>query len=428
MTPNDRMFLRLLREAVGESAEEKYPPLTEEDWSEVCAMAGKHHVLPLILDAAHRTGANVPPEVFRRYQRRAMRLVSVQTRKTAAFLDLYRALAERGLSPLVMKGLICRELYPRPDLRFSADEDLLIPPDSAAAYHVALTAHGLTALRPEEELSSAQEIGYVSGDRLLYVELHRFPFPPDSGAYGNFNDFFDGVHDRAVSVTVAGVSLRTMDPTDHLFYLLCHALKHFLHGGFGIRQVCDICRMARAEENSIDWERFRSQLRAIRATEFTAALFTVGSRYLGIQSPEGAAFLKETAPDPEPLLADLLDSGVYGASTRSRRHSGGITLGAVEGAKRGASTRRSSVTRTLFPPAASMTERYTFLKKRPVLLPAAWAHRLLTYARTQGAADDSAAQALRIGRERTKLLARYGLLPGAHAQRAGTEDPESTEN
>ena len=413
MTERETAFLRLLRAAVGTKAESELPPLAADDWIAVFSLAEQHHVLPLVLDAAHRVGADIPPDVFRPYQLRAMRVVSLQTAKTAAFLALYRSLAERGLSPLVMKGILCRELYPQPDFRFSADEDLLIPPDDITAYHKALTAYGLSASLPEEEVSSAQEIGYTSADGLLYLEVHRAPFPPDSGAYGDFNDFFAGVHDRAVSVTVSGVSLRAMAPTDHLFYLLCHALKHFLHGGFGVRQVCDICLFAGAEDGGIDWERIRSQAEAIRAAEFTAALFAVGSRYLGVQPPEGARFLREANADPEPLLADLLDSGVYGASTRSRRHSGDITLGAMEGAKKGASTRRGSLIRTLFPPASSLSGRYTYLIKHPILLPFAWAQRLLAYARRQGTAGDSAAEALRLGRERTELLKRYGLLPGA---------------
>lgn len=35
-----------------------------------------------------------------------------------------------------------------------------------------------------------------------------------------------------------------MNASDHLFYLICHALKHFYHSGFGIRQVCDILLFA----------------------------------------------------------------------------------------------------------------------------------------------------------------------------------------
>ena len=413
MTSRDVVFLRLLRSAVGSDNETELPPLTSEDWTEIFSLAERHHILPLVLDAAHRAGADVPSGVFAPYQRRAMRMVSLQTLKTAAFLELIRFHEGRGLEPLVIKGLICRELYPQPDFRFSADEDLLIPPDAAAAYHAALTAYGLTASIPERELSSEPEIGYVSADGLLYLEVHRFPFPPDSGAYGDFNDAFAGVHDRAVSVTVSGVSMRTMCPTDHLFYLLCHALKHFLYGGFGVRQVCDICLLSRAEEGDIDWERFRTQVTAIHAEKFTAALFAVGSRYLGLEPPEGAGFPQEDAVDPEPLLADLLESGVYGASTRSRRHSAGVTLGAVEAAKKGSSSRSGSVKRALFPPASSLAGRYPFLKRHPVLLPAAWGHRLVTYARTQGTAQDSAAEALRLGRQRTRLLETYGLLPGA---------------
>lgn len=415
MTTRDDVFLRLLRAALGTETDAELPPLTADDWRAVFSLAELHHVLPLAADAAYRLGADVPADVFRPYRRGAMRVVSIQTAKTAAFLALYRSLAERGPAPLVMKGIVCRALYPQPDFRFSADEDLLIPPDEIRAYHEALTACGLTASRPEEEIFSQQETGYTSADGLLYLELHRWPFPPDSGAYGNFNDFFAGVHDRAVSVTVDGVSLRTMCPTDHLFYLICHALKHFLHGGFGVRQVCDICLFAKANDGEIDWARLRSQAEEIRAADFAAAVFAAGSRYLGLAPPasDGARFLREAAADPEPLMADLLDSGVYGASTRSRRHSGDVTLGAAESARKGASMARGSLIRTLFPPASSLSGRYTYLSKHPILLPLAWAHRLMTYARRQGTAGDSAAEALRLGRERTALMRRYGLLPGA---------------
>ena len=37
------------------------------------------------------------------------------------------------MQPLVMKGIVCRSLYPKPDLRPSGDEDLLIPEKDFAA-------------------------------------------------------------------------------------------------------------------------------------------------------------------------------------------------------------------------------------------------------------------------------------------------------
>ena len=51
----------------------------------------------------------------------------MQSRKTGEFLQLYQKLAEAGLTPLVVKGLVCRSLYREPDYRASGDEDILIP-------------------------------------------------------------------------------------------------------------------------------------------------------------------------------------------------------------------------------------------------------------------------------------------------------------
>ena len=103
---------------------------------------------------------------------------------------------------------------------------------------------------------------------------------------------------------------------------------------------------------------------------------------------------------------------MYGASTLSRKHSSGITLEAVEKEKEN-STGKASWRRLFFPPAAELRERYPYLKKHPYLLPAAWVQRAFRYLGLRNGADNSAAQALKIGRERTQLLREYGLVGGA---------------
>ena len=43
----------------------------------------------------------------------------------------------------------------------------------------------------------------------------------------------------AVELRIRDVPILTLAPTDHLLFLLCHAYKHLLHGGIGIRQLCE---------------------------------------------------------------------------------------------------------------------------------------------------------------------------------------------
>lgn len=108
----------------------------------------------------------------------------------------------------------------------------------------------------------------------------------------------------------------------HLFYLICHAFKHFLHSGFGIRQVCDIVLFANAYGKEIDWIRILQQCREIHADLFTAALFQIGQKYLTFD-PSRAGYpqeWQEIQVDEQLMLDDLLEAGIYGDGTMSRKH------------------------------------------------------------------------------------------------------------
>ena len=408
-----------MRAALG-NAEGKPPACSDIAWVEVFRLAEQHHVLPMVLDAAHHMyGDEVPWDRLTTYKKRAQRMTYLQTVRTERFLSLCRFLAGRGLTPLVMKGLICRNLYPEPDFRFSADEDLLIPPEEALAYHEALLEYGLKTDSAEESVISAQETPYRSGDGVLFLEVHRYPFPPESGAYGGYNSYFTDVFESAVTETFDGTAIRAMAPTDHLFYLICHAVKHFLHGGCGIRQLSDIGLFAQRYGEQIEWTRLGRQLGSISTRDFAAAFFAIAEEKLGIDLSAVPDGLRKSGNDPEAILEDILESGVYGSSTMSRKHSSTITLHAAENARSGPSGEKSSRTRTLFPTLAGMKRRYPYLERLPWLLPIAWIQRICHYLMAQGAGN-TPGEALRIGRERVSLMKRYGLLSDQPARQVDT--------
>ena len=109
----------------------------------------------------------------------------------------------------MVKVIICRRLYPNPDLRMSSDEDVLIPPDQFAACHEVMTRLGMV---PESDDFEDYEIPYSRPGGALYVELHKSLFPDESEAYGHFNRFFQDIRSRMVEVD----GIPTMAPTDHM--------------------------------------------------------------------------------------------------------------------------------------------------------------------------------------------------------------------
>lgn len=339
-------------------------------------------------------------------------MVMMQTMKTTEFLRLYHELKEAGITVCVVKGIICRMLYPKPDYRISGDEDLLIQPDQFELCHTIFEKLGMQPAEPNKDITSEYEVAYGKPGSPLYIELHKSLFPTTSEAYGEFGNYFDEALEHLIEVPIQEEYISTMDVTSHLFYLICHAFKHFLHSGFGIRQVCDIVLFANCYGGNIDWKLVMSNCKEIHADLFSAALFRIGEKYL-VFDPEKANLPKEWQElnvDEEPMLLDLLNSGIYGDSSMSRKHSSNMTLSAVSAYKQG-KQRTNGVINTLFPPAKALETRFPYLKKCPLLLPVAWGERILKYREeTKRMPNNDAAESIKIGNQRTELLKLYKII------------------
>lgn len=414
MKQHKKLFLEALRVSLDNKKVTWDFTISQETWRNIFELSIAQKVLPLIFEAVYTCPAirGTDFEFYKLVKRRCIENMLVQMRKSEEFLQLYKEMAEEGIHPLVLKGIVCRELYQKPDLRESADEDLWVTEQDFFKTAKSFENHGLRRTEEERSLEMADEIGFFSEKGGAYIELHRSLFSRDSEIWSALNQIFEDAQSTSVTVTVQGAEVHTMEPTMHLLYLICHAFKHFLHSGFGIRQVCDMVMFANAYGSEIDWQWLFAQCGEIRAEVFAAALFKIGKNYLNFDE-EKAYYPKEWLKlevDETDLLLELLDSGIYGGSTMSRKHSGTMTLEAVAAKKKG-KKRGRGVVASLFPQAKSLEGKYTYLKKHPYLLPVAWSERLIRYCyETCTVQEDNALETVKIGRRRIELLKKYGVL------------------
>lgn len=396
------LFLQAISAALKNEKVDWDQPLSLEEWEELLTMAEAHRVLPMVYQAVYacKAAALADRRMMAYFRNCSLQMVALQTWKSAEFKPVLRALQEAGVQPLVVKGITCRELYPNPDHRLSSDEDVLIDPEKAGICHQVMTQFGLTTRDPN---SDSYEMAYVRPDGSLYMEIHKSLFPEESTAYGDMNRFFRDVHSRAVEQR----GIPTLHPTDHMLYLLCHAFKHFLHSGFGVRQVCDLILYANSYGNQIDWSYVLSACREIRAEQFAAGLFRIGWKYLGFSLEQSRYPLQWQViyVDERLLLEDILQAGVYGSADEDRLHSSTLTLQAVSSQKQG-HTNSGSILKTLFPSAKDMEGKYPYLKDKPILLPIAWTDRIVKYSKSAANPADS----IRIAGDRIQLLRQYGVL------------------
>ena len=385
----------------GESV--SWQPGAVSSWPALRRLAAAHSVLPLLAHAVWDSPAAASdPAAVKSLCARARQLVISQARRTADFLLLYRELQRHGLRPVVMKGIICRSLYPCPEQRPSVDEDLLVAPDAFMACHELLLSLGFRLAEQDVSVETESEVSYRHPVTQLYLEVHRSPFPPESAAYGDFNALFSDSLEKAVPFPCLGTTLYTLPPTDHLLFLICHAHKHFLHSGVGIRQLCDIGMFAERYRGEIDWPRVYRDCAAYRIEYIAAAFFRIAEKHLGFSMP---AVFSGLQLDEMPLLEDILAGGLYGTEDEDRLRSGTLTLDAVAAERQG--RKRRGLLATLFPPSSTLATRFPYLRKRPWLLPLAWLQRAVGYLKKK---ELSAGSSIRIGEQRIAMLKQYHVI------------------
>ena len=379
--------------------------LSEADWQALYSAAGKHNILPLVADA-------LPCALPEPYAKRMRQEIVSQAERTAEMCLLLEHLQGKGLHPLVIKGMVCRSLYPVPEHRPSTDEDLLINPAEFMQMHAALLEYGLEPVKPEADLRESFEVSYHDPNRRLFVEVHKELFTREEPYMNRMNRFFRAVHLHAVPQEIYGISIRTPEPNDHLLYLLLHALKHFRNSGVGIRQICDIAVYSERNRDSISWGGLRRKLSEQNALEFARAVYRIADKYLlpGRSLPNYLAGWNIESADYEPMLEDVMEGGLYGTSTMSRAHSAVMTSSATA---RQHGSRMKALLHAVFQPRKDMKEKYRYLEKAPYLLPVAWAQRLARYWRELLRGDrrtNSPLDSIRVGSERIRLLQKYRII------------------
>lgn len=406
MQNNKKLFLGILENFIHpDHSLSDMKNLQADDIDELFQLAMEHSVFPVIYEQVRKTDVyqNFSEERKQYYKMKTKKLVIGQTYRTSLFLMLYKELLNLEIPMLVIKGIVCRNMYSNPDYRSSCDEDILIRREDFHKLDQALGQRGFLREQidhPEKE----HEITFYNEAKGLHLEVHLSLFPEKSGAYGRLNQEFTDIFDNSVIEKIQGVDIYTLNPTKHMIYLLCHGLKHFLHSGFGIRQLCDMVLFAETYGDRIDWNQVESSTKRQHMYVFWMNLFDIGERYLGF-SWEKANIRKprNLKVDSEAMLIDILDSGVYGKTSEERIHSANITLDAVQTHKKHISVRSS-----LFPESGYMQNQYPYLKKHKWMLPIAWGQRMVGYLKHKD--KRKAIAAVEMGKTRTELLHKYGII------------------
>ena len=401
-------FLSLLKSSL---KNEKYDgeKIDFEDLVYIYKMSEIHHVVPMIYNVAYNEDffKECDANFQAMFKSSAFRYIFSQIQRTNHFLEVYKKLSEKNIKILVFKGIIFRNMYNNPDDRISSDEDILIKKEDYEKVKEFFLSEGF------EFIDKGEECAYFSKSTGLCIEVSTSLFSHESKAYGHLNKLFEDVFEKSIKINIDKIDILTLSHEQHLIYIVFHNMKHFLTGGFGIRQVADFSKYIETYGEYINWEKFWSDLKDLNYDTFALNLIEISLKYLGfnddkITYPDNITSFDELKNsqkyyiNSESLINDILDAGVFGASTMDRKHTALMTLDAVEDKK------KSNRLKAVFPNVNYLKDNYTYLQKYPILLPVAWGQRILSYLKKNK--TSSYINTMELGKQRIELLKEYKII------------------
>lgn len=397
MNKEELLFLQLLSE------KEDRTDCENIDFSKLLSLAEEHSVLPIVYERLCEI-SSFQKENFPEFQRRAFGYVMFQAKRTREFEKIYSILLESGISPIIMKGLVCRSLYgDLCDHRPSSDEDIFVKEEDFFKLHDILVEN---EYEPEFEnisktmLKTVQEVTFKNKKCGLVLEVHLNPIGLENTLRQKMNGYFKNAFDSMIQMNINGKTYYTMEYTQNFIYLFFHLFRHFCSAGVGIRQVIDVLKFAEKYRESIDWNTVYAAVSDVSADRFFSDIFEIGNRYLGFSNE-----VKFPLTSPEVLLGNILKTGTFGNSTPEQAGSRVMVTATIDAGN------KFKYLKAIFPSVHLLRGYYTVLYKHPYLLPFIWVKRWLRYInRVIKGEKKSVSKSRKFASEKIELMKMYGII------------------
>ena len=288
---NQEAFFELVRAGLWadtESTESRNHGVTEAvDWEKVYLLAGDQSVQGLVLAGIERTNTNranntnrPPQELLLQWIGEVQMLEQQNNAMNSFVAKLIEKLREADVYAIVVKGQGIAQCYERPMWRSSGDVDLFLDKANYEKCRLVLVPY---AKAVEEEITSILHLAMTIDH--WDVELH-------GTMRTELGDLIDNNIDAIQEKLFAERRIRTWRngdtdvylpaPDDDVIIVFTHILQHYFHGGIGLRQICDWCRLLWTYKNEIDVSLLETRLKAMGLLPKWKAFATLADKWLGM--------------------------------------------------------------------------------------------------------------------------------------------------
>lgn len=281
-------------------------------------------------------------------------VVSDSVVRQEAFSKLSARLSEEGIEHMPVKGIYIMEYYAVKELRSFGDIDILIRESDRAKTDELMRDLGYDIKTDWEPTYS-----YLKGNE--FYEIHSNLFDVRLKNCPDMIEYFSKAWDYAEKR-----SELCFEPQHdfHFIYIICHIAKHLSTSGAGIRMFLDVAFFIEKFNGEMSWEYIKAEFKKLKLEKFLFAVLSAAEAWFGVTAD--CDFEKLSENELNELLAYTLGADIYG-------HNRDNTLVKLRTQKR--PSKVLLFIKMIFPPKNQIENRYTFLKKIPLLLPLAWVVR-----------------------------------------------------
>ena len=282
--------------------------VTPEQLPALANLAQEHCTVPFVLPCLR--SASVYPSMKHQVKEMMLNYYQIEhfTRTTVSLLR------ENHIDCYLLKGLSLADCYPVPEYRKLGDLDLyLAEPEMLSQAQTVLESSGYIL---QDELSDHHVTYYYTfpkTGRRFILELHYRVV--GQYQYSRTNEIVDSVYSPAQlkksSQMIHGYSYTVLPPTEYIFYMIHHMLKHYLYSGFGIRLLCDFTFYLKHHESEIDFDQIHTWCRESRISHLYEIILESCRIYLGLPASIDSQIHYDTS-DCQDFITQILKDGDMG--------------------------------------------------------------------------------------------------------------------
>lgn len=313
---NQKAFFELLKAGLWEK-EARLSHYKDIDFSAIMNLAEEQSVVGLVTAGLEQVSdCTVLKEILLQFIGSTLQIEQKNKEMNEFLARLIEKLRKYDIYSLLVKGQGIAQCYERPLWRSSGDVDLFL---SDSNYQKAKECLLPLASSVDEEDSYEKHLGFIidSWSVELHGTLRSRSLPKMDKVIDEVQrDVFYGGNLRSWMNGRTSVFLPA--PDNDIIFVFSHIIKHFFHGGIGLRQICDWCRLLWTYRDSMNRDLLESRIKkAGLVTEWnTFATLAIG--YLGMPVEviplyySGVLEIKRFEKKANKVLGVILKTGNFG--------------------------------------------------------------------------------------------------------------------